>query len=134
MEHDDTGTFARLRSIRDEVVDPAIVSHGGRIVKTTGDGLLAEFTNVLAALLACIHIQREMAVRNRDQIAEERLHYRIGVNLGDIMVDANAFGVFLKHLPVSLRLGGLNVLIGITQSGDVGNHPRIPQAGCEIFQ
>ena len=89
MERDDTGTFARLRSIRDEVVDPAIVSHGGRIVKSAGDGLLAEFTNVLAALRASIQIQREMASRNRGISTDERLEYRIGVNLGDIMVDAN---------------------------------------------
>ena len=89
MERDDTGTFARLRSIRDEVVDPAIVSHGGRIVKTAGDGLLAEFTNALAALRASIQIQREMAARNQQNSADDRLEYRIGVNLGDIMVDAN---------------------------------------------
>ena len=89
MERDDTGTFARLRSIRDEVVDPAIISHGGRIVKTAGDGLLAEFTNALAALRASIQIQKEMAARNAQHSAADRLEYRIGVNLGDIMVDAN---------------------------------------------
>ncbi|TMH66772.1 MAG: adenylate/guanylate cyclase domain-containing protein, partial [Betaproteobacteria bacterium] len=89
MERDDTGTFARLRSIRDEVVDPAIISHGGRIVKTAGDGLLAEFTNALAALRASIQIQKEMAARNQQHSGADRLEYRIGVNLGDIMVDAN---------------------------------------------
>jgi adenylate cyclase len=89
MERDDTGTFARLRLIRDEVVDPAIVSHGGRIVKTAGDGLLAEFTSVLAALRASIQIQRQMAARNHDLPTDERVDYRIGVNLGDIIVDTN---------------------------------------------
>ena len=87
MERDDTGTFARLRSIRDEVVDPAIVSHDGRIVKTAGDGFLAEFPSALAALRASVQIQREMAKRNADVLADDRLDYRIGVNLGDIMID-----------------------------------------------
>jgi len=89
MERDDTGTFAQLRSIRGEVVDPAIVSHGGRIVKTAGDGLLAEFPSVLAALRASIQIQRAMAELNVGRPSDERIDYRIGVNVGDIMVDAN---------------------------------------------
>ncbi|TMG98530.1 MAG: hypothetical protein E6H71_05710, partial [Betaproteobacteria bacterium] len=62
---------------------------GGRIVKTAGDGLLAEFTNALAALRASIQIQKEMAARNQQHSGADRLEYRIGVNLGDIMVDAN---------------------------------------------
>ena len=86
MERDDTGTFARLRNIRDEVVDPAIVSHGGRIVKTAGDGLLAEFPSALAALRASVQIQNEMGKRNEGVAAEERIDYRIGINLGDVMV------------------------------------------------
>src|SRR5437763_4030736 len=83
MERDDTGTFGRLRSIRDEVVDPAIISHGGRIVKTAGDGLLAEFTRALAALRASIRIQREMATRNRQHSAYRRLEHPIGLNTCD---------------------------------------------------
>ena len=62
MEADDAGTFARLRSIRDEVVDPAIGSHGGRIVKTAGDGLLAEFPSVIAAMQAAEAIPSAMPV------------------------------------------------------------------------
>lgn len=89
MESDDTGTFARLRSIRDEVVDPAIVSHGGRIVKTAGDGLLAEFPSVVAALDAATTIQRTMGERNAGMAADQRIDYRIGVNLGDIMIDGD---------------------------------------------
>src|SRR3974390_480887 len=72
MERDDTGTFARLRSIRDEVVDPAIVSHDGRTVKTAGDGFLAEFPSALAALRASAQIQREMGKRNEGAAPEER--------------------------------------------------------------
>jgi class 3 adenylate cyclase/TolB-like protein len=87
MERDDTGTYARVRLIRDEVVDPAILSHGGRIVKTAGDGLVAEFTSALAALRASIQIQRQMQTRNAAAKPDERIDYRIGVNLGDIMVE-----------------------------------------------
>jgi len=89
MERDDTGTFSRLRNMRDEVVDPAIVSHGGRIVKTAGDGLLAEFPSALAALRTSVQIQQEMAKRNEGSAAGDRIDYRIGVNLGDIMVDGS---------------------------------------------
>src|SRR6476661_4279502 len=86
MELDDTGTFSRLGSIRNEVIDPAIVSHGGRIVQTAGDGWLAEFPSALAALRSSIQIQREMATRNARVPVDERLDYRMGVNPGDIMV------------------------------------------------
>src|SRR5437763_14158858 len=71
MERDDTGTFSRLRSIRDEVVDPAIVSHGGRIVKTAGDGVMAEFASALAALRAAVQVPREMTERNQAVAADE---------------------------------------------------------------
>jgi len=86
MERNDAGTFARLQTIRGEIVDQAILAHGGRIVRTTGDGILAEFSNVLAALRASVQIQREMATRNTGVAAEERIDYRIGVALGDIMI------------------------------------------------
>jgi len=76
MERDDTGTYARVRLIRDEVVDPAILSHGGRIVKTAGDGLVAEFTNALAALRAAIQMQRQMEVRNASAKPDERIGLR----------------------------------------------------------
>jgi len=89
MERDDTGTFSRLRNIRDEVVDPAIVSHGGRIVKTAGDGLVAEFASALSALRSAVDIQRTMAARNADVPPDERIEYRIGINLGDVMVDGS---------------------------------------------
>ena len=89
MERDDTGTFSRLRTIRDEVVDPAIVSHGGRIVKTAGDGLMAEFTSAVAAMRAAVQIQGEMAARNAGVASDERIDYRIGVNLGDVMDDGS---------------------------------------------
>ena len=89
MEADDSGTFERLRSVRDEVVDPAIVAHGGRIVKTAGDGVLAEFPSVVEALEAGTTIQRTMGERNAGIAADQRIDYRIGVNLGDVMIDGD---------------------------------------------
>jgi Adenylate cyclase, family 3 (some proteins contain HAMP domain) len=89
MERDDSGSLARLGAIRDGVIDPTIVSHGGHIVQTPGDGWLAEFPSALAALRASIQIQREMARRNAGSSATERIDYRMGVNLGDIMVQGS---------------------------------------------
>ena len=122
MERDDTGTFSRLRSIRDEVVDPAIVSHDGRIVKTAGDGLLAEFPSALAALRAAVHIQREMAKRNEGVAAEDRIDYRIGVNLGDIMVDGS--DIVGDGVNVASRLESLAEPGGICVSGSVREQVR----------
>jgi class 3 adenylate cyclase len=117
MERDDTGTFARLRSIRDEVVDPAVVSHGGRIVKTAGDGLMAEFASAVAALRAAVQIQREMAARNAGTAADERIDYRIGINLGDIMIDGS--DVAGDGVNIAARLETLAEPGGICVSGSV---------------
>ena len=117
MERDDTATYARVRLIRDEVVDPAIVSHGGRIVKTAGDGLVAEFTSALAALRAAIQIQRQMAARNTTATADERIDYRIGINLGDIMVEAD--DIAGDGVNVASRLEALAAPGGICVSSGV---------------
>ena len=119
MERDDTGTYARVRLIRDEVVDPAILSHGGRIVKTAGDGLVAEFTSALAALRASIQIQRQMQTRNVTAKADERIDYRIGVNLGDIMVEGGDIagdGVNVaSRLEALAEPGGICVSAGVRE-------------------
>jgi len=117
MERDDTGTFARLRTVRDEIVDPAVVSHDGRIVKTAGDGFLAEFPSALAALRASVQIQREMAKRNANVAADDRLDYRIGVNLGDIMIDGS--DIAGDGINVASRLEALAEAGGICVSGSV---------------
>ena len=120
MERDDTGTYARVRLIRDEVVDPAILSHGGRIVKTAGDGLVAEFTSALAALRASIQIQRQMQTRNASATTDERIDYRIGVNLGDIMVEGNDIagdGVNVaSRLEALAEPGGICVSAGVREN------------------
>lgn len=89
MERNETGTHTRLRAVRDEVTDPAIRTSGGRIVRTVGDGLLVEFPSATAALRAGVAIQRDMQARNQDVPPDEQIAYRIGINLGDIIVTAD---------------------------------------------
>src|SRR5437660_12209711 len=83
---DEQGTLNRLRSIRSEVVDPKINEHHGRLVKTTGDGLLVEFGSVIDALRCATEIQREMPARDA-QVPVDRIEFRIGINVGDIVVE-----------------------------------------------
>jgi adenylate cyclase len=93
VEVDEAGTLARLKTIRLEVIDPAITKCRGRIIKTPGDGLLVEFPGVTAALNCAIDFQERMARRNRDMPAARALLIRIGINLGDAIVqDGDIFG------------------------------------------
>src|SRR3954471_19503540 len=90
---DEEGTLARIRSIRAEVIDPAIAAHRGRLVKTTGDGLLVEFSSVIDALRCAVDIQHQMADRDAGVRAAERLEYRVGIHMGDVVVeDGDIFG------------------------------------------
>ena len=89
MERDDAGSFARLRGIRERIVDPKIAEHGGRVVKTAGDGMLLEFGSADAALRCAIDVQRAMRADNQSKPSDERIEFRIGINLGDIIVDGN---------------------------------------------
>lgn len=87
MEADETGTIARQKAHRAELIDLQIAERHGRIVKTTGDGLLAEFASVVDAVACAVTIQRAMAVREADVPEARRIRYRIGINLGDIVID-----------------------------------------------
>src|SRR5208337_4698526 len=87
MEVDEEGTLARLRTIRLELIDPAIAKCRGRVIKTTGDGMMVEFQSVTEALRCAVDFQERMARRNRDVPASRSMLYRIGVNLGDVIVD-----------------------------------------------
>ncbi|GAB4480381.1 MAG: adenylate/guanylate cyclase domain-containing protein [Burkholderiaceae bacterium] len=87
MERDEEGTHARMREIRAQVTDPAIRRHGGRIVRTAGDGMLVEFASAVEALSCAVEIQREMAARNRGLAPDSRVDFRIGINIGDIIID-----------------------------------------------
>ncbi|MBW8858042.1 MAG: adenylate/guanylate cyclase domain-containing protein, partial [Bradyrhizobium sp.] len=87
MEVDETGTLARLKTHRIELIDPAIAKNHGRIIKTTGDGMLVEFRSVADAVLCAAEIQRRMARRNTDVAPARWIQFRIGINLGDIIVE-----------------------------------------------
>jgi adenylate cyclase len=86
MAVDEEGTLVRLNTHREELIEPAITEHGGRVVKLMGDGILAEFTSVVEALRAGIYIQRELALRNQDRPEEHQIVFRIGINLGDVII------------------------------------------------
>src|SRR3989442_1557908 len=89
MEVDETGTLARLKTHRIELIDPAIAKNRGRIIKTTGDGMLVEFHSVADAVLCAAEVQRRMARRNADVSPARWMQFRIGINLGDVIVDEN---------------------------------------------
>jgi adenylate cyclase len=114
---DEEGTLAQLRSIRADVIDPKITEHRGRIVKTTGDGLLVEFTSVVDALRCGTEWQRGITERNADVSPTNRIEFRIGINVGDIAVeDGDIFG---DGVNVAARLEGLAEPGGICVSARV---------------
>ena len=114
---DEEGTLERLKTVRAELADPKVTEHKGRIVKTTGDGLLVEFASVVDALRCAVEIQREMAARNADVPADKRIEFRIGIHQGDIVVeDADIFG---DGVNVAARLEGLAAAGGICVSARV---------------
>lgn len=84
---DEEGTLERLRSRCRELIDPAIAEHHGRIVKTTGDGLLVEFASVVDAVRCTIAVQRGMARRNTEVSVEKRILFGVGINLGDVVAE-----------------------------------------------
>src|SRR2546421_6920242 len=90
---DEDGTLQALRAIRGELLDPTIAAHNGRLVKTTGDGLLVEFGSVVDALRCATEIQAGMAERNAVASTDKRIEFRIGINMGDVVVeDGDIFG------------------------------------------
>ena len=93
MEVDERGTLARLKTHRIELIDPAIAKNNGRIIKTTGDGMLVEFQSVVDAVMCATEVQRRMARRNADVSPARWMQFRIGINLGDVIVeDGDIFG------------------------------------------
>ncbi len=102
MGADEVGTLRALRAVRKEHVDPAIAAHGGHIVKTTGDGLLADFASVVDAVACGVAIQRKMRERNRDVAEDKRVVFRIGINIGDIIIEDN--DIFGDGVNIAARL------------------------------
>src|SRR6185295_4448734 len=117
MEVDDTGTLARLKTLRIELIDPAIAKNRGRIIKTTGDGMLVEFQSVADAVQCAVEMQRGIARRNVDVPPARWIQFRIGINLGDVIVDDN--DIFGDGVNVAARLQMLAEPGGICVSGAV---------------
>jgi adenylate cyclase len=105
MGEDEEGTLAALKAIRRELGDPKIKEHRGRIVKTTGDGLLVEFASVVDAVRCAVEVQREMALRNAAVPQERRIEFRMGINLGDIIKDGR--DIYGDGVNIAARLEGL---------------------------
>ena len=117
IEADEEGTLGRLKALRAALIDPKIAGHKGRIVKTTGDGLLVEFASVVDALRCAAEVQRAMAESNAPIPAERRIDFRIGINVGDIVVEND--DIFGDGVNIAARLEGLAEPGGICVSARV---------------
>lgn len=117
MGDDEEGTLAQLKAHRHALIDPKINEHRGRIVKTTGDGMLVEFASVVEAVRCAVEIQRGMAERNVTVPAGQRIEFRVGINVGDIIIEGD--DIFGDGVNVAARLEGLAEPGGICVSGRV---------------
>ena len=117
MGLDEEGTISCQKAHRDEVFDPTISQHGGRIVKSTGDGLLVEFPSAVDSVKCAVEVQEGLAGRDTDVPEDRRIQYRIGINLGDIVIDGD--DILGDGVNVAARLEGLAEPGGICISGTV---------------
>jgi len=117
MSDDETGTLAKLKAHRELVIDPAIAEHGGRVVKLMGDGMLVEFASAVDALECAVAIQGGMTARNADLEPNQRIVLRIGINVGDVIVEND--DIYGDGVNVAARLEPLAAAGGICISGTV---------------
>jgi adenylate cyclase len=122
MGADEEGTLSRLKKIRRELIDPKIKEHHGRIVKTTGDGILIEFPSVVGAVHCAVEVQRGMVDRNALLPQAKRIEFRVGVNLGDIIVEGK--DIYGDGVNIAARLQGLAEPGGICLSRVVHDNIR----------
>jgi adenylate cyclase len=122
MGADEEGTLAHLKSFRKTLVDPKIVEHRGHIVKTTGDGTLVEFASAVDAARCAVKIQRGMAEQNADAPQNNRIKFRIGIHVGDIIIDDN--GIFGDGVNIAARLEGIAEPGGVCISDDAHRQVR----------
>jgi TolB-like protein/class 3 adenylate cyclase len=122
MGADEEGTLERLKALRRELVDPKIAEHRGRIVKTTGDGMLVEFASVVDAVRCAVAVQQAMPGRDIRVAADNRIELRIGINLGDVIVeDDDLYG---DGVNIAARIEGLADAGGVFVSNTVHDHVR----------
>jgi adenylate cyclase len=122
MGADEEGTLERLKALRRELVDPKIAEHGGRIVKTTGDGLLVEFASVVDAVRCAVAVQQMIPERDTDAAADNRIELRIGINLGDVIVEGD--DLYGDGVNIAARIEALADPGGVFVSNTVYDHVR----------
>ena len=120
MERDEAGTLARLKTHRKELLEPLVAEHHGRVVKLMGDGALCEFASVVDAVACAVAIQDGMAGREAGVPEAERVRFRIGVNLGDVIVEGE--DIYGDGVNVAARLEQLAEPGGIVVSGTAYDH------------
>lgn len=118
MEGNETATLRRLKTVRRELWDPTIAAHGGRIVGTAGDALLMEFTSTVAAVTCALDLQRGMAARNQHLAEDRRMRLRIGINMGEVLVDEDD-DLFGDGVNIAARLQALAEPGGIVVSAKI---------------
>src|SRR6204780_3647745 len=122
MGLDEEGTLARLKAVRKALVDPTIAAHRGRIVKTTGDGMLVEFASAVDAVRWAADVQRGKAGRNAAVPQDKRVEFRIGIHVGDIIFDDN--DIFGDGVNIAARLEGISDAGGVFISDDTNRQIR----------
>jgi adenylate cyclase len=122
MGADEEGTHERLKALRHELLDPKIAEHHGRLVKTTGDGMLVEFASVVDAVRCAVAVQQAMPERNGGVATESRIELRIGINLGDVIVESD--DIYGDGVNIAARIEALADAGGVFVSNSVHDHVR----------
>jgi TolB-like protein/class 3 adenylate cyclase/Flp pilus assembly protein TadD len=122
MGADEEGTLERLKTLRHELLDPKIAEHRGRIVKTTGDGTLVEFASVVDAVRCAVAVQQAMTERNTGAAADNRIELRIGINLGDVIVEGD--DLYGDGVNIAARIEALADAGAVFVSNTVHDHVR----------
>src|ERR1700746_3207581 len=122
MGADEEGTLERLKALRHELVDPKIAEHNGRIVKTTGDGVLVEFASVVDAVRCAVAVQQAMPERNTAVAVDSRIELRIGINLVDVIVEGD--DLYGDGVNIAARVEALADAGGVLVSNTVHDHVR----------
>jgi adenylate cyclase len=122
MERDEAGTFERLKRLRKDLIEPVLERYGGRFVDLKGDGAIVEFGSVISAVEAAVEIQRAMLAQDPDLPESERIRYRIGINLGDVIIDGDT--IYGDGVNVAARIESLCEPGGVWLSRSVYNQVK----------